>query len=128
MNADAPRVARGLWIAAIATHLMDSAMTWLFVDVLELTFEAAPVAAMLHRQVLALALPAALELVLLAAMYLSTKIVPLSVAWLTYRHFPSVGDVGPDPYRLAIPAVVLVLGLRVVAINVVVDLRALGLL
>lgn len=128
MNADAGRVARGLWIAAIAAHLVDSALTWVFVDLLGLTFEAAPVAGALHREILALGLPVGLELVAVALGYLVTKIVPLSIAWLTYRNFPSVGEIGPDPYRLAIPAVVLGLGLRVVAINVVVDLRVLGLL
>lgn len=46
------------------------------------------------------------------------KLLVVGVCWLAWRHYPSVGSVGPDPYRLVIPVLMGVRGVWLVANNV----------
>lgn len=45
------------------------------------------------------------------------KALVLGVCWLFWRGYPSVGGIGPDPYRMVIPALLAVRGAFLVANN-----------
>ena len=45
------------------------------------------------------------------------KALVVGACWLVWRFYPSVGGIGPDPFRLAIPALMAARGVWLVANN-----------
>lgn len=46
------------------------------------------------------------------------KLLVIAICWLAWHWYPSLGDIGPDPYRLVIPILMTARGAWLVANNV----------
>lgn len=98
------QVAMGAWLAAVALYCVGDTGTTIVS--MELGgFEASPIPLWFYQTL------GYVGLVL-------NKLLVVGLCWVAWRLYPSIGDIGPDPYRLAIPLLMVGRGAWLVLNNV----------
>ena len=105
---------RRLWPLAVLLHLGDSLLTFIGIEILKITAESSPLASWVHQHAILFDVGASYPILAGLLIHKAVILLPILLLW---RFYPSVGNIGPDPWRSVIPTVVALRGLYLVAVN-----------